>query len=738
MQWFYDLKIATKLLTSFLILALISSILVISSSNSLKELENRDSYMYNNSVLALKDLGLLFEQIGEFKMAFRSELLADSQSGRSSEITKRKEISGEISNLLIRYEKAISSPEEKELYKKFITSRNELVILVNQFEVYIQSERLEEAKSLLNGKFTIAEITYSNAISALLHYNTASAEKISQDNTTLANSSVSTNYWLGGLSIGIAIFFGLAISNVISKPIKSTLNAANIISDGNFDYSDREVEKYSQQKDEIGNLIIAILKMRDTVVNKSVWYESIINSIPFPILVTDMNMNWTYINKAAEQTTGKKQTEAINKQCSNWDAAICKTAKCGIALLNKGQSTSLFKQPGNDKDYQVDVSFIFDKVGTKIGHVEFVQDVTKVISQQKYLEKSTNLLLEQMDKFSNGDLTVSVQKEKDDEIGRLFDGFNQSVLNINEVLVEITEAVQATASASNQISASAEEMAAGAQEQSSQASEVASAVEEMATTIVETTKNANVAASSAKEAGQTAKDGGLVVNKTVEGMNRIALVVERAAETVQALGQSSDQIGEIVQVINDIADQTNLLALNAAIEAARAGEQGRGFAVVADEVRKLAERTTKATKEIAQMIKHIQNDTGDAVASMQKGKAEVETGKTMANKAGLSMSEIVTATNRVLDVVSSVASASEQQASAAEQISKNIESISSVTQESATGVQQIARASEDLNKLTENLQLLVNRFTISTIGIISGNKRTNTNSLSKHYNKMLN
>lgn len=172
-------------------------------------------------------------------------------------------------------------------------------------------------------------------------------------------------------------------------------------------------------------------------------------------------------------------------------------------------------------------------------------------------------------------------------------------------------------------------------------------------------------------------------------------------------------IWEIIQVIDDIADQTNLLALNAAIEAARAGEQGRGFAVVADEVRKLAERTTKATKEIAEMINQIQKDTAGAVSSIEEGNVEVESGKKMAVKAGESLQEIIKATDKVQDVVNMVASASEEQSSASEQISRNIEAISSVTNQSAAGTQQIARAAEDLNRLTSNLEVMIGHFKLN-------------------------
>ncbi|HLP15585.1 MAG TPA: methyl-accepting chemotaxis protein, partial [Bacteroidota bacterium] len=314
------------------------------------------------------------------------------------------------------------------------------------------------------------------------------------------------------------------------------------------------------------------------------------------------------------------------------------------------------------------------------------------------------------------DFTARMQGDYKGDHQLLKNSVNHLGESLVDVLRQVSEAVSATASASNQISSSTEEMAAGAQEQTQQATEVAGAVEQMTKTIIDTTRNAGDAAQIARVAGETAKAGGAVVEETISGMNRIAEVVQKSASTVEALGKSSDQIGEIVQVIDDIADQTNLLALNAAIEAARAGEQGRGFAVVADEVRKLAERTTKATKEIAGMIRQIQKDTAGAVESMSEGKKEVESGKLLAAKAGESLTEIIAGATKVVDTASQVAAASEEQSSASEQISKNIEAISSVTQESAAGTQQIARAAEDLNRLTQNLQELVGQFKIDTNG----------------------
>ncbi|MGE5429865.1 MAG: methyl-accepting chemotaxis protein [Syntrophomonadaceae bacterium] len=347
----------------------------------------------------------------------------------------------------------------------------------------------------------------------------------------------------------------------------------------------------------------------------------------------------------------------------------------------------------------------------KAGVEKKVEEAVKESEQQKeYLSRSVEEMLRGMEKFSNGDLTVRLHSDNDDIIGRLFNGFNSTVENFNYMVSNVAGAVGETATASAQISSSTEEIAKGSTSQAEQAAEIASAIDQMTRTIIDTTQNSSLAADTARDAGEKARDGGRVVKETISGMNKIAEVVLTSASTVEELGRNSGQIGEIIQVIDDIADQTNLLALNAAIEAARAGEQGRGFAVVADEVRKLAEKTTKATKEISQMISHIQNDTAAAINSISKGTLEVENGKALANRAGAALDEIIMGTEKVSELILQIASASQEQSAASEEISKSVEAITDVTRQSSAGIHQVAEAAEGLERLTLGLQTLVSKF----------------------------
>jgi methyl-accepting chemotaxis protein len=311
-----------------------------------------------------------------------------------------------------------------------------------------------------------------------------------------------------------------------------------------------------------------------------------------------------------------------------------------------------------------------------------------------------------------GDLTKRVPCEGNDEIACMGGYFNEFIEKLQHMIKKVAHVTDKVASASVELSATAEEISKGTDTLTSRASQTAAAVEEMNATVGQVAQNSGKAASLAQDTVKTAQDGGTVVSSTISGMQQLSEAVSNSATIISDLGKSSDQIGEIVRTIEDIADQTNLLALNAAIEAARAGEQGRGFAVVADEVRKLAERTTKATKEIGDMIRQIQHDTRGAVDSMQQGTQKVTAGVDLVNKTGEALSQIVRMVSESADMIRQIAVASEEQSVATQQIASDIENVAKVTKESSSGAHESAKASQDLSQLAVELQGIVGGFKI--------------------------
>ena len=319
-------------------------------------------------------------------------------------------------------------------------------------------------------------------------------------------------------------------------------------------------------------------------------------------------------------------------------------------------------------------------------------------------------LVSLMGGIAQGDLTQKIDVTSEDEIGELSENANKMVEDINNALSQVLATTKMVASSANELSKDSAQIVGGAKSQSDKSTNVATAMEEMSATVTEIAKNSGEAANASKEARDMAVKGGDVVKKTLDGMGRIASSVERSANTIKVLEKSSAQIGEIVKVIDDIADQTNLLALNAAIEAARAGEQGRGFAVVADEVRKLAEKTSKATKEIADMIKAIQVDTKNAVSAMDEGTKEGKAGVSLAIEAGAALDKIVETVKRVSDMIAQIATAAEEQSATTEEITRNIGSIAEVSKDTMTKAEASSSVTEEMKKLAEELESLVNRF----------------------------
>ena len=310
----------------------------------------------------------------------------------------------------------------------------------------------------------------------------------------------------------------------------------------------------------------------------------------------------------------------------------------------------------------------------------------------------------------NGDLTQRIDVDTQDEIGALSQSFNQFLGNLGELIGLARLSTEKVGAVVEQISSISTQSAEGAETQTDQTSEVAASVQEMTTAIMENSRNATQTSQIAERATQQAQEGTQSMVVTKKGMDEIVGATVKTGEIIGSLSDRAKEIGEIIQVINDIADQTNLLALNAAIEAARAGEQGRGFAVVADEVRKLAERTVKATGEIGNTIQAIQTGAEKAADSMNEAHSVVENGREATGKTEAVLSEIVDSVTQAMDMVTQIATASEEMSSGAEEISRNVETISNVARESAVGADQMASVAEHLTEETGSLRELMGRF----------------------------
>jgi methyl-accepting chemotaxis protein len=347
---------------------------------------------------------------------------------------------------------------------------------------------------------------------------------------------------------------------------------------------------------------------------------------------------------------------------------------------------------------------------SEIQRVEIERAGTLSREEHEYLERQVHRISLVLQAINQHDLSQQLEAERDDTVGALVSTLNATIISLRDIISNIHMTTLHIAESFERITASTGEMAQRGKDQSKRTDDVAAAVEEMTATISDTAQKITETTKLASDTVATAQKGSTAVTQTIDGMKRIATMSRQQSEMINKLGASSAEIGEIVLVIEEIADQTNLLALNAAIEAARAGEAGRGFAVVADEVRKLAERTQKATKEISKTIRQIQADTEIAVKASQSGTEEVRQGITLAENAGSALSTIVSSIRNVGDMIMQVAAAAEEQSATAEDISRNIHSIAQVTNDNMNNFEQIAENSIQTASEVNGMRDIVEQF----------------------------
>ena len=312
----------------------------------------------------------------------------------------------------------------------------------------------------------------------------------------------------------------------------------------------------------------------------------------------------------------------------------------------------------------------------------------------------------------DGDLTVRLQVDRADELGQIAGGFNTFLNKLQGMIRDVVTSVQKVSDSSEYTADIAIRTNQGVQRQMAEIDQVATAVQEMSATAQDVARNATQAAEAANHADRSANDGKRIVENTAMAISGLASEIGRAVGVVQTLAKDSENINAILVAIRGIAEQTNLLALNAAIEAARAGEQGRGFAVVADEVRNLAQKTQQATEEIQSMIQQLQQGTREVVSVMEQSQSRTDDSVQQAQIAAEALENITQAVSVINDMNTQIASAAEEQSAVAEDINRNVTNIGQVAGEVAGGADEASQASAELTKLAEQQRRLINQFRV--------------------------
>ena len=474
----------------------------------------------------------------------------------------------------------------------------------------------------------------------------------------LADGFSSPQMWktlLGGLAVIVPVgAIGAVLINSWLSPIRKCVLYAEAISAG---HEDAKLDVY--RTDCLGHLAESLRIMVAKLEDQAHWYESILNTLPLSISVTDNDMVWTFCNTNALGSMQKTcQSDVVGKHCSEKQGNICNTPECGIEQLRRGNKQVINHMP-NGKTMQIMLDYLKDSQGRTIGHVEIGEDITEKV----LLEKKAAAAAHQA-RMS----TVTQLEDVVSHLQRAADTLNASLGDVRD-----------------KAGIAADRMA-----------ETATAMNEMNATVLEVAHNAEGAAEAATSVQGHAQDGAGIVLRTIQSMQSVQQQSSGLKGDMADLDKQAKDIGTVLTLIRDIADQTNLLALNAAIEAARAGEAGRGFAVVADEVRKLAEKTMSATREVETAIATIQEGTGKSSTTVDGTVTSIEEVGRMAEESGQSLERISSLAGDSSSRVSAIAAAATEQSAASEEINRNIAEVNTLSAHIAEAMDQAARQVSDM------------------------------------------
>jgi methyl-accepting chemotaxis protein len=496
------------------------------------------------------------------------------------------------------------------------------------------------------------------------------AQNVDQQFTNLRRNQVK--------AAGISLFGGLAliatllvfIKYAVVRKIQNIASATEQVSRGNLD-----AEFHVSGSDELGRLGTDLSDMVRQIKDQLQYNRSVLSGIIVPMFVADREERLEFVNEPLRAILGRAEDELLGRTVSE-------------VLFNGKQSSATAQVVQSGEPGSGNLRY------TRADGVEFPlhYEVSPLRDANDHVVGAIAVLI---------DLTQEERDRRDIE---------QQQAALLQVANEVTDMAMTLDKASDELLRQMDSLTSGVDSTADQTGRVATAMEEMNSTVLEVARNASETAEAAEKANKVAQDGGGVVQSTVQEINGVARTTEETARTLQELTQRAQNIGQVMAVINDIADQTNLLALNAAIEAARAGEAGRGFAVVADEVRKLAEKTMHATKEVEDAVALIQESTADVVKEMDNNQGRVVRTSEMAEEAGKVLGEVVSQSDLIADMVRNIATAAEEQSATSDEINNNVNGISSLSKEVSHGIQEANTRIREVADMATQLTELVSGF----------------------------
>jgi methyl-accepting chemotaxis protein len=616
-----NMRTSTKLIGSFIIIALITAIVGGLGIYYLKQIETADITLYNNQTVPISQLADMATAFQRIRVNLRDLLLAQSPEEAQKYVSTINELSIKMENLSKDYEKLILSEEMQALFDTYSKSYDEFLPFRDQIMALALAEKDAEALAYLRGDALASAKAVEADIDAMQAMKVDQAKATSETNTALASTATTTMIIIIVVAALLAIGFGAIISNSIANPLAFLTRLAAAISVGDLvrDVSEAEKDKVRLRKDEIGD----ISKAFDSLIN----YMQGMGAAAAAIAANDLSVVVT--PKSPKDELGN----AFSKMIANLQKVMGQISNSANSVAAASSQLARASEQSGEATSQIAVT---------------IQQVAKGTTEQ-------------------------------------------------------TQGVTRTASSVEQMSRAIDGVARGAQEQATAVTKASQVASRISQSIEQVTNNAQAVTRDSAEAAKLSREGAKTVRETISGMEAIRSKVGLSATKVQEMGTRSEEIGAIVETIEDIASQTNLLALNAAIEAARAGEQGKGFAVVADEVRKLAERSSLATKEIAGLIKGIQKTVSEAVSAMKESAGEVENGVERANSAGEVLNNILQASESVYKQAEEAGAAATKVSVAASELVGAVDSVSAVIEENTAATEEMAANSSELTQAIENI-----------------------------------